>query len=302
MSIRWFKTFLAVTSHGSFAAAAQEIGVTPAAVSVQMANLESELGLQLFDRAARAAILNSAGRQLIPRAQELVDLYEGMRHQLGEQQLGGALSLGAIPPTFARLLPEALVLLRGSHPRIVPHVSTGVSSELMRRVEEGELDAALIGQPPFKLAAPLTWRKVISEPLVLLAPAAVRIRGLAETVANHPFIGVSRGSWTGRLVHATLRRHQLKARDAMELDSLETIAAMVGRGFGVSILPMAPSGLPHDPRVQVVLLTQPRSFRDIGLVFREGQSRGALVSALYDSLRAVPAERLVTSRRLAMDS
>lgn len=96
------------------------------------------------------------------RAQELVHLYQNMSNGLNDRQLGGVLALGAIPPTFAGLLPEALLLLRQSHPGIVVHVSTGVSSELLSKVEHGELDAAIVSQPPFKLPHNMSWKTVAS--------------------------------------------------------------------------------------------------------------------------------------------
>jgi DNA-binding transcriptional LysR family regulator len=157
MSIRWYRTFLAVAHYGSFAAAAQEIGLTQAAVSVHMRALEQQLRLSLFDRGARSAILNTAGRALVTRAQALVDLYDGMGGGLEDQPLGGLLALGAIPPTFSQLLPDALLVLRQSNPRIGVRVSNGVSSELYRRVETGELDAAIVSEAPFDFGRSIHW-------------------------------------------------------------------------------------------------------------------------------------------------
>ncbi|HEY9278889.1 MAG TPA: LysR family transcriptional regulator [Eoetvoesiella sp.] len=302
MSIRSLKTFIAVARHGSFAAAANDIGLTQAAVSIQMKALEEDLRVQLFDRSARKVVLNTAGRALVQRAQELVRLYENMASNLDGQQLGGLLALGAIPPTFSELLPEALLVLRQDHPGIAVHVSTGISSELTRKVEQGELDAAIVGQPPHRLDHHISWHPIVAEPLLLLTPASSKEDGLAATLASHPFISITRSSWTGQLIHALLRRHRLQINETMELDSLEIITSMVARGFGVSILPLMPSRWALDERVRVALLTDPPVTREIGLIHRNVHDREQLVAALRKSLLAVPKEPAVDIRKIAIRS
>jgi len=279
MSIRTLRTFLAVARHGTFAAAAREIGLTQAAVSLQMRSLEDEMKTALFDRSRRSVVLNTAGRGLVARAQEIVALYEGLP-TAGDGQPGGKLSVGAIPPTFAQLLPDALLRLKQSYPRIDVRVVNGVSSELTSKVEHGELDAALVTEPPTKLGANLAWRPILREPLVLFTPARMKVASLRELLAEHPFIRVNRLSWTGRQVDAILKTHGIRVNDAMELDSLETIREMVARGLGVSILPLAESRWSDDPRVQAWRLVQPTLYRTVGLVERKAESRSQLIAAL----------------------
>lgn len=120
-------------------------------------------------------------------------------------------------------------------------------------------------------------------------------------LAAHPFIGISRSSWTGQLIHALLRRHRLKLNEAMELDSLETIAAMVARGFGVSIMPLSLSRA-LDDRIQIALLTEPQSAREIGLMHRNNHGREALISAVLGNLLAIPTERPTRLKRIALSS
>lgn len=302
MSIRRFRTFLAVARCGSFVAAAREIGLTQAAVSVQMSGLEDELELQLFDRSARTAVLNSQGRALIPRAAELLRLYDAMPFGADKDEIGGAFALGAIPPTFERLLPDALLRMRQRNPRVSVRVATGVSSDLVARVERGELDAALVAEPPFKLSRGLVWHPIVAEPLVLLVSSQTRVTTLADVLQRYTFIGISRHSWTGQLVHALLRRHRLTVRETMELDSLETISAMVARGFGVSIMPLAPSQWRRNRRVNVFRLVKPEAARRIGFVHRFHSGLEVLESAFLDCLKHVPQDRSPDTRQLSMTS
>lgn len=299
MSIRLLKTFLAVARHGTLALAAQEIGLTQAAVSIQIHALEDTLRTQLFDRSRRSAKLNTAGRELVARAHEVVTLYENMALGLKGGQIGGLLTLGASPPTLLWLLPDALLQLQQRYPAVAVRVTTGLSSELTLKVERGELDAALIAQPPFRLPHHLSWESILAEPLVLLTPGKVKVTALRRTLTEFPFIGINKQSWTGRLVQATLRRHHIAVDEVMELDSLETIKGMVARGFGVSILPLHPSQWLEDKRVKIALLTPP-TVRAIGLLQRAGNARAQAIVALRACLREQAVTTRTSARKLSL--
>src|SRR3546814_13362516 len=92
-SIRFLRSFLAVAHHGSFSEAAEQVALTQAAISFQMRSLEAELGRELFDRRGRLAILNAAGRELLPDVKQLVDLYDRLKLPRNTPgQLAGAVS------------------------------------------------------------------------------------------------------------------------------------------------------------------------------------------------------------------
>uniref|UniRef100_UPI002B1D3274 LysR family transcriptional regulator n=2 Tax=Pseudomonas TaxID=286 RepID=UPI002B1D3274 len=105
--LRELKTFLAVVRHGSFAAAGLHVGLTPSAVSAQIRNLEQNLGLDLFDRNGRSALLNAAGRRALPLAEEILATYARMAGAGDEIQ--GELRIGAIASVQTGLLPGTLV-------------------------------------------------------------------------------------------------------------------------------------------------------------------------------------------------
>jgi len=286
MSIRWFKTFLAVSQAGSFAAAAQRIGLTQAAVSTQMSALEEKLRIKLFDRGARTATLNTAGRELASRVPQLIKLYDNIGGGLDERNLGGVLALGSIHHMFAKLLPDALLLLRQSQPNIVVRLCNGVSNDLMRKVELGELDAAIVSQPPFHLPHSVCWHMLMDEPLVLVTPPEAKVKGLAECLATQPFIAISRDSWTGKLTHALFQRHRLKVNEVMEMSSVEAISSMVSRGFGISVVPLSGYLLTRRGQLGIFRLTGAPLSRQVGLIHRSDQAQSAMVFALRDALAA----------------
>jgi DNA-binding transcriptional LysR family regulator len=289
MSIRALKTFLAVARHGTFAAAAKEIGLTQAAVSLQMKGLESELNTQLFDRSGRAVILNTAGRTLIPTAAEIVGLYDDMSLSVSGSNLGGSLRIGAVPPTFAKLLPESLLSLKADYPRVDVRVMSGMSDDLAAKVERGELDAALVSDPPEPLSKGLILHPIVREPLVFVAPSRVRMTRVKDVLSEEPFIWLSRHSWTGRFIDQTLRRHNVKVDTVMELDTPDGISEMVARGFGVSIIPLYDARWLSDPRLRIWRFRQPRLERGVGLVERRVHTRTTLTATFLTHLLDVKA-------------
>ncbi|MDF6743895.1 LysR family transcriptional regulator, partial [Escherichia coli] len=103
-TVRFLRTFVAVARHGSFAAAAERVALTQAAVSLQMRALETELRRDLFDRSGRTVTLNAHGRALLPQAEHLLGLYDAMR--IGDEpqtELSGAVAIGAVVSVMGSL-------------------------------------------------------------------------------------------------------------------------------------------------------------------------------------------------------
>ena len=103
-----FKTLLAIAELGTFAEAAAAVHLTPAAVSQQMKALEVELGITLFDRTKRPPELYPVAYTLIPKARELVTMYEGLKPSLSRARSPiQRLTIGAVPTTMTGLMPRA---------------------------------------------------------------------------------------------------------------------------------------------------------------------------------------------------
>ncbi|KPA94842.1 LysR family transcriptional regulator, partial [Pseudomonas asplenii] len=89
--LRELKTFIRVAREGTFVAAGQQLGLTQSAVSAQMRVLEQNLGVRLFDRSGRAAVLNAAGRHALPLAEQILSLYRAMALPTAAAQWQGEL-------------------------------------------------------------------------------------------------------------------------------------------------------------------------------------------------------------------
>jgi DNA-binding transcriptional LysR family regulator len=276
--IRELKTFISVARRGTFAAAGQEVGLTQSAVSAQIKNLEVALGVKLFDRTGRAATLNSAGQRAVPLAEEILQTFLRMGAPDSANDYRGALRIGAIGTVQTGILPQVLVALKAKAPFIEATLVPGVSLNLLSQVDAGEVDLAMLINPPFALPKDLHAEVIAHEPFVLITPKALKKGDPLQILREQPLIRYDRGSFGGRLVTQFLREHKLNVQQALELDELDAIAKMVRSGLGVALVPMAGLWLEHASDVRVIDLGKLTFYREIVLLAKYHQRHGALFS------------------------
>ncbi len=274
--LRELKTFVAVARHGTFAAAGLHVGLTQSAVSAQMRVLEQDLGVRLFDRSGRAAVLNAAGRHALPLAEQILALYGQMAVPTAAAAWRGQLKVGAIASVQTGLLPRVLPRFRQAAPHVELKLVPGVSLNLLGQVDAGELDLALIIKPPFDLPKELMEVSLVREPFVLIVPEGMPGDEPLRLLAEQPFIRYDRTSFGGRRVTRFLRRQRLDVREALELDELEAIVCMVESGLGVSLVPRAGLWLQRPARVRIVDLGALTFHRELVAVVRRAQRQPAL--------------------------
>lgn len=264
--IRELKTLIAVAREGTFAAAAQKVGLTQAAVSAQIARLEAELGLALFDRTGRNAVLNAIGQQTLLQAQEMVKLYNNLGSFTPETQAPQLVTMGAIASIQRMLLPGALAAFCRQCPNFRTRVLPGLSMELLDQVDAGEIDLAVIIHPAFSLQSDLKWVPLANEPYRLLVPKKAPDDDWQGLITSQPFIRYDRASFGGRQVDRFLRKLHLSPREVCELDELDAIAKLVGNGVGVALVPETLGHKAWPPGVRALDLGEHTFYRDIGLV------------------------------------
>lgn len=291
------KTFLAVARHGTFAAAGKVVGLTPAAVGLQIRALEQDLNLLLFDRSARAAVLNPAGRVLVPEMAELVRRYEALAAASGADGMSGTVVVGALVSALMGHFADALWTVRQRYPRLDVRLFAGLSSDFAQRVERGELDAAVVTQSPRPLPANLRWTPLYTEPMILIVPRRPHfgLAGDTETILREaPFLRFDRNTWTGKLVQEVLDRTGVAVRESMELNSVEAIIELVRQGFGVSLVPrLANVAWQDDGLLRVIMLDDLAVHRRVGLLERSQHSR----TLFTDAIKAYFRERTVSDAR-----
>jgi DNA-binding transcriptional LysR family regulator len=284
-SIRVLKNFIAISRHGSVAAAAREIGLTAAAAGQQLQHLEAEIGIALFDRNKRSLVLNNHGRALIEPIQDIIARYESLGSGL-KNELSGTIVLGALVSTLMGHFGKALDELKRNYPELEIKLIAGLSSDFLDQVLDGKLDAAIVTESPFALPQSAMWTELYKEPMVLILPQTGQKRSRStasdETIPkNLPFIRFERKTWTGHLVDQTIKVNKLAINEGMEINSVEAIIELVRQGLGYSIIPqLANVDWKHDQRLRIHTLPGKTIYRKVGLLERKRHGRQSITAAI----------------------
>jgi DNA-binding transcriptional LysR family regulator len=285
MDTQFLRTFVSVVDHGSMAAAARTLNITPAAVAQQIRTLERQLGTPLIARAGRTVSVTEAGARILERARKLLRDSEDLRAIANDDGAAGELRLGAGTTALTGVLPDILAGLVARFPQISVYIKPGYSADLYRAVESGELDAAVVLEAPFVLHKTCGWQLLREEPLVVLAPASMAGRDPHELLATEPLIRYDRNQWGGRKADEYLRSANITPRERFELNALNAIAVMVDRGLGVSLVPDWARPWPEGLELVRIPLPHPSEPRRIGVVWSRSSVRGRLVNAFLDEAR-----------------
>ncbi|HEY2257991.1 MAG TPA: LysR substrate-binding domain-containing protein [Variovorax sp.] len=278
MDIRFLETFVLVAQLGSIAEAARRQGLTPASVAQRLAVLEADIGGKLVTRSGRTVSPTEAGLRVLERAQSVLREVRDLRSAASHTSLpAGPLRLGATPTAMSGMLPAMLKQWVALHPSIAIYIEPGSTTALHARVIEGELDAAVLVRASFELPKSAAWHTLRQEPLVLVAPADLRVRDPLRTLAQEPYIRYDRNVIGGRMADEYLRRKKVLPQVRFELDGIENIARLVAERLGVSVLPDWPSAGEMAQSVRRWELPQPCPSRTVGVLWLRSQVRSALV-------------------------
>lgn len=282
--LRELKTFVAVARHGTFAAAGMHVGLTQSAVSAQIRSLEQALGVRLFDRTGRQAILNAAGERALPLADEIFALFNRMSQPLGPDEYRGEMKIGAIASAQTGFLPKALLRLRQQAPAVEAKLVPGVSLNLLSQLDAGELDVAILIKPPFELPKELHVQVLEVEPFVLIVPLDMPEQDPLRLLAEQPHVRYDRSSFGGRQVTRFLREQRIEVPVALELDELDAIVKFVENGLGISLIPRAGLWLEREARVRVIDLSALTFHREVVLMMRRNQRDQPLYKLFVECL------------------
>jgi DNA-binding transcriptional LysR family regulator len=286
MSLRTLQILTAIARKGSFAAAAEQLGLTQSAVSLQIKNLEDELGVQLFERSGRSPRLNASGRLVLERAREILAIYDGIRDELAPSGIiRGVLTLGVVPTVLTGPLPPVLGRLRKRYEDLQVRLQSGLSAELVRQVEEGLLDAALTTEPPFIVSPPYEWQEYDVEPFFVVAPKHTEAVSVEQLFERFPFVRFDKTAWAGRLVDGQLLALGIRPRDVMEFDSLEAALSLVEQGLGIAVVPLNRRRLKQaEKNFTLTPFGVPQLTRQVGMYQKKYHPRYALTQLILAGL------------------
>ena len=240
ITFRQLRVFAEVAKLGSMSRAAELLHLTPQAISMQIREVETQVGLPLFDRTGRNVTLSTAGEYFLVHARRLLaDLREAENAMARFQRLErGSLTIGIVS-TAKYFVPSLLARFHQEHEGVDVCLRVHANREsLVRAMEAGEIDLSVMGRPPRELGA--RSEAFAAHPMVFVcAPGHPLLDGgvrPARVLDGLPFIARENGSGTRAAMAAFLAANHVDPRITMEIASNETIKQAVMAGLGVSFL------------------------------------------------------------------
>src|SRR5918997_3919031 len=261
VELRQVETFRAVAEELSFSRAAVKLGYVQSSVSAQVAALEQELGVPLFDRLGRRIALTVVGEVMFAYSQRLLALAAETREAVADAgansgEVTGSLTVSAPETLLTYRLPELLALFHERHPRVRLSVMPSAVGRLVgsarRALEEGAVDVAFVLDGPLEgrlQGTDLAFEVLVAEDVSVVAPGShmlapssvVLPKELSEETVLLPEAPESGCAYRGQF-----ERHLAEAgvvpRGTMEFQSIEAVKRCVAAGMGISVLPSVAVG------------------------------------------------------------
>lgn len=261
-TLRQLSAYVAVARASSFTAAAARLHVSQSSLSRAVADLERQLGAQLFDRDTRNVQLTAAGVETLRIAEQIVNAHRAGMKELGRFLLGesGTVAVATLPSVAAVLLPQVISGFRRQRPQVSMRIMDGMERSVLDRVLSGDADFAITTGEP---TGQLEHHPLVRDRFVAVLPQDHALARLAEVsweeLGREPFLAVGRESSVRRLTDAAFAQVDARGEPAAEAGNVATVGGLVAAGLGVSampalVLPLLGSGpLVHRPLVGPVV-------------------------------------------------
>jgi DNA-binding transcriptional LysR family regulator len=243
MDTRQLASFCAVVEQQSFSQAAEQLGVTQPAVSLQIRSLEKRLGQRLLDRSGRRVEPTEAGLRLYRNAQRMLAFEQQLLEEVadaGGGELAGTLEIGASTGPGGSVVPLLLCEFQRAHPSVRVSLTVADTQTIVDQVADRELAVGIVGAA--RRHRGITFEPFFRDEVVLACPPghafAGRTISLDELQAEPPIV-MQEGAGVRQVIDDALRASGLRVRDlevSLELGLQESVKSAVAAGFGVSFI------------------------------------------------------------------
>jgi LysR family hydrogen peroxide-inducible transcriptional activator len=287
--LRQLRYFASLARHRHFGRAADACAVSQPALSMQIRELEREIGADLVERRPSDVALTETGLEVAQRAECILaatrDLVDYARHR---EILSGPLKLGVIPTLAPYLLPKLLPRLQAAHSGLRLEVRETQTDTLLDELIAGELDCALLALPVEH--AEVETLSLFKDRFLLAAPVGETIprRPLnAGDVDERRLILLEEGHCLRDQALAFCASKRRDSATALGSTSLATVMQMVANGYGVTLVPEIATDVEvRDKRVTLKRFAAPEPGRTIGLAWRKTSPRSRDFQALGKAVRS----------------
>jgi len=298
MNLRDLRYLIAVAEHRHFGRAAAASFVSQPTLSTQLRKLEDELGVSLIERAPRKVMLTPIGAEIVERARRVVAEVEQMKEAARRSQRpeAGTVRLGIFPTLGPYLLPHVVPGIRARFPDLQLLLVEEKSDELLARLRDGRLDAAILALPVHD--EQLEHAFLFEEPFVLAVPEhhplAARPALAVDDLANEDLLLLEDGHCLRQQTLDVCQLAGAHERGEFRATSLETLRQMVAANVGITLLPALAVQPPvaHPPGIRLLPFDQSRPSRRIALFWRRSSAMSDFLVQLTEAFRSLPPELL----------
>ena len=289
ITLRQLRYLSSLARHRHFGRAAEDCAVTQPALSMQIRELEREIGAELVERRPGDIALTDTGREVTQRAEHILaatrDLVDFARHR---DVLSGRLKLGIIPTLAPYVLPRVLPQLQAEYPRLRLEVRETQTKVLLEELSGGELDCVLLALPVD--GADVATLPLFEDPFLLAVPAGdslpARARVTVDDVDQRRLILLEEGHCLRDQALAFCAAPRRDAAASLGATSLTTVMQMVANGYGVTLVPeVAVDAEVRDERVKLLRFASPEPARTVGLAWRRTSPRRQDFEALGEIIK-----------------
>lgn len=287
-TLRQLQYVVAVADAGKFGVAARNLSISQPSLSTMIADMETELGVVLFERGRQGALLTPAGTELVRRARGILTEVENLKAVAGMQKnvLTGRIRLGVLPSIGPYLLPSAVRTLHGKFPDLRLFVREERTLDLDANLREGRFDTIIssVSDHPSASAARLFEESLY----ICVAPDHPLALGKGQValddLAGHEILSLGYGFGLNVIAGDLATRAGAVLSSEYEGTSLDAVRQMAAMGAGVAILPSlyATTEARRDPDLIIRRINHPAARREVSLIWRE-------TSTLVDSLTQLAA-------------
>ena len=295
ITLRQLHYFASLARHRHFGRAAGACSVSQPALSMQIKELEREVGVDLVERRKGAFALTATGAEVAQRAERILasarDLVDFGRHR---EVLAGRLKLGAIPTLAPYLLPKLLPRLRSTYKALQLELRETQTTQLVYELMAGELDCALLALPIEN--AEIETLTLFEDRFLLAVPAGEPMprRPLqARDLPPSRLLLLEEGHCLRDQALAFCAGKGRESASAFGSTSLATVMQLVANGYGVTLLPeIASQAELQDKRMSLRRFAAPEPGRTIGLAWRKTSPRRRDFEALGEAVKAAVVKKV----------
>ncbi|MDX1470915.1 MAG: hydrogen peroxide-inducible genes activator [Flavobacteriaceae bacterium] len=294
MTITQLQYVLAIAEHKNFTKAAEKSFVTQPTLSTQVQKLEEELDVLIFDRSKKPIEVTEVGRKIVAQAKNIVNESDRIQDIVDQQKgyIGGEFKLGIIPTIMPTLLPMFMTNFIKKHPKVKLKIEEQNTDEIISRLLEGHLDAAIAATPLENDV--IRERPLYYEPFVGYVPANHSLHKKSKLVAddleldNLLLLEDGHCLRDGIINLCKNRKGQIDEPFQLESGSIETLVKLSDEGLGMTLLPYLHTLDLNDKSKQNLRhFTEPSPAREVSLIYHKSELKMQIIDALHKVISGV---------------